>query len=420
MKNRIFSIVLSFFLGSIAIGFAQESTPYTIKKALRTAREHNLVLQSERLHIDMAKADVTSAKTRPNPTFEVEAIQITNNADFENDARWHHSDNRENRWGLSKPLQIAGQRKHKIDFAIKNVAYEEQLYSDTENDFFEEVALQWLNTWAAEKQLQIIQKVKIQVDSLVDINKAHYRNQIISHTDLMRSELLASQYNILLKSAEQEVRNEANELKLLLGVNETVTIDLQDDFLFEIPEAYDKLLEQAYLYRSDFKAAKTLSDVSDSNIRLQKSLAYPQPEVGIIYHLQHSIPHFGFSASIDLPFFDVNQGERVKSQLQKDQAKQDVLYLSKKIENEITIAYENYLVQKQNLEAYENIVIQSETILKNVKDDSLNGDITILDILEEQENWLEIQQEYYEVKQSFRQSYIQLLHRTGLLNQLAF
>lgn len=107
--------------------------------------------------------------------------------------------------------------------------------------------------------------------------------------------------------------------------------------------------------------------MSDSNIKLQKSLAYPQPEVGVIYNPQNSVPHLGFSASIDLPFFDRNQGERQKSQIQKDQAESELTTLKTKIENEIAIAYATYQRNKNNLEDFESLLEQSQTILGNVK-----------------------------------------------------
>ena len=410
-------ITLLLFVGPILYTTAQES--YTLKKALQTAKSNNPDLRAERLNMDIVKTDIITAKLRPNLIFSNETVQIMNSSEFEGNKNWNNSQNREEMWQLSKPFQIAGQRKNKIAFANKNFELEESLYAETERNLFSEVAIKWLEVWTVHKQLEIIETAKHNIDTLVLTNQARYRNQVITQTDLFRTELLSKQYNIQYKTAFQEVINYQNELKFLLGVEESIDIDLDDEFLFSIPENIESLLQEALDNRSDIKAAKVFSEASDSNIKLQNSFAYPQPELGLIYNPQNSVPHFGISASIDLPFFDRNQGEIKKSHILKQQADQEILTLKTRIESEITIAFANYQLQKQNLENYQELLEQSQTILNNVKYAYLKGGTTIIDFLEAQRSWLETQQEYYETMQEYRQSYIQLLYTTGLINQLA-
>ena len=76
-------------------------------------------------------------------------------------------------------------------------------------------------------------------------------------------------------------------------------------------------------------------------------------------------------------------------------------------------------MQKENIEQFEELLIQSETILENVKQAYLMGGTTIIDFLEAQRSWLEIQQEHYEAQQAYIESHVQLLYATGLINQLA-
>lgn len=396
---------------------AQET--YSLQEALRAARENNPVLKSERMNIDIAETEVISAKLRPNLTFSNETVFVANSSEFENNTKWNNSPNREEMWQLSKPLQIAGQRKNKIDYATKSLQLEEQNYFETERNLFSDVATKWLEVWTSHKQLEIIANAKNNIDSLLIINQARYRNQVITQTDLFRTELLAKQYKIEYKTAEQELTNDLTELKFLLGTTADIQIDATDEFLFSVPEHLEELLQEALSNRSDIKAAKTFSEVSESNIKLQRSLAYPEPEIGLIYNPQNSVPHFGIAASIDLPFFDRNQGEIKKSQLEKQQAEIEVETLKKQIENEISIAYATYQVQKQNIEDYQELLEQSETILNSVRYAYIKGGTTIIDFLEAQSSWLETQQEYYELMQDYRLSYIQLLYTSGLINQLA-
>lgn len=394
-------------------------TNYTLQKALQTARANNPDLKTEQLNIGIAQTDIITAKLRPNLILNNQNLQLMQTSQFPANKDWYNGQNRQVWWQLTKPFQVIGQRQYKIDVANKKVSFVKQNYSETERTIFLEVASKWLEVWKAQKQLEIIQIAKSNIDSLVLTNQIRYKNQVITQTDLFRTELLSKQYAIQYKTALQEVINLQNKLKFLLGIQQDVIIDTADNFLFTMPQSIDSLLKQALQNRSDIQTVKSLIDVSNSNIKLQKSLAFPQPEFGFIWNPQNSIPYVGIFATIDLPFFNSNQGEIKKSYLQKDQAEQQLITIQAQIQTEISVAFSNYHLQQQNIQNFNLLLKQSQTILENVKYSYLKGGTTIIDFLEAQRSWLETQQQYYDAMQSYRQSYIQLLYTTGLINQLA-
>jgi len=418
MQLRITHIFFTIFVFTLCFQVkAQEN--YSLQKALQTARTNNPYLKTEQLNIGITQTDIITAKLRPNPILNNQTLQLMQPSQFPVNTDWYHGQNQQVWWQLTKPFQIAGQRKYKIDVANKNVLFAEKNYAETERNLFADVAVKWLEVWTAQKQLDIISTAKNNIDSLVLTNQIRYKNQVITQTDLFRTELLSKQYAIQYKTVLQEVINRQNELKFLLGVQEDISIDTEDNFLFTMPQSIDSLLKQSLQNRSDIQTVKSIIDVSNSNIKLQKSLAFPQPELGFIYNPQNTIPYFGIYATIDLPFFNRNQGEIKKSYLLKDQAEQQLFTIQSQLQTEIRTAYANYQLQQQNLESFNILLQQSQTILDNVKYAYLKGGTTIIDFLEAQRSWLETQQQYYEAMQSYRQSYIQLLYATGLINQLA-
>lgn len=411
----IFGVLLYF----VICNPAKAQGNYTLQKALQTARTNNPYLKTEQLNIGIAQTDIITTKLRPNPILNNQTLQLMQPSQFPANTDWYNGQNRQVWWQLTKPFQVAGQRKYKIDVANKNVSFAEKNYTETERNIFSDVASKWLEVWTAQKQLEIIQIAKSNIDSLVLTNQIRYKNQVITQTDLYRTELLSKQYAVQYKTALQEVINRQNELKFLLGVQENVSIDEADNFLFTMPQSIDSLLKQSLQNRSDLQTVKSLIDVSNSNIKLQKSLAFPQPELGFIWNPQNTIPYFGIYATVDLPFFNRNQGEIKKSYLLKDQAERQLLTIQSQIQTEISVAFANYQLQQQNIESFNVLLQQSQTILDNVKYAYLKGGTTIIDFLEAQRSWLETQQQYYDAMQSYRQSYIQLLYATGLINQLA-
>ena len=418
MQLRLIHIFITIFVFTLCFQVkAQEN--YSLQKALQTARNNNPYLKTEQLNIGIAQTDIITAKLRPNPILNNQTLQLMQPSQFPANTDWYYGQNQQVWWQLTKPFQIAGQRKYKIDVANKNVSFAEKNYTETERSLYSEVAAKWLEVWTAHKQLDIIQIAKRNIDSLVLTNQIRYKNQVITQTDLFRTELLAKQYAIQYKTILQEVINRQNELKFLLGVQEDISIDIEDNFLFTMPQSIDSLLKQSLQNRSDIQTVKSIIDVSNSNIKLQKSLALPQPELGFIYNPQNTIPYFGIYATVDLPFFNRNQGEIKKSYLLKEQAEKQLFTIQSQLQTEITTAYASYQLQQQNLESFDILLQQSQTILDNVKYAYLKGGTTIIDFLEAQRSWLETQQQYYDAMQSYRQSYIQLLYATGLINQLA-
>ncbi|MGN7811987.1 TolC family protein [Flavobacterium sp. 22076] len=416
MSKHYFLLFVLLTLFSIT-GIAQ--TNYSLQKSLQTAKNNNPVLKSQHYDVDIAQSDIVTAKLRPNLIFGFNYIGIAAEKNYAPNTGFFNSANTQTNLQLGKVFQLAGTRKNKIDFASQNSVLTQKNYNEIERNLFQDVGLKWVDVWAAQKQLEIVKKASSNLDSLVIINKVRLKNQVITETDLNRTTLLANQYTLEIRKAEQNLKNELVSLKYLLGAQEEINIDSSDDFVFVLPSNLEDFLQEALDKRTDALASKSILDVANTNINLQKSLAYPQPELGLIYNPQNTIPYVGLYGTIELPFFTRNQGEIKKSNYLKQQAEQNLIATQGLIKTEITNAFNAYQTQKSNLESFSALVSRSESILKSVKYSYLRGGTTIIDFLEAQRSWLDIQQQYYDSMQEYRISYIKLLYASGLINQIA-
>lgn len=399
--------------------FAQSN--YTLESALKTARVNNPVLKTEKFYSGMAQADITTSRLRPNLTLNNQTLQSANSNYFPENTSWNNARNRQVWWQLTKTFQLPNQRQYKIDFAQKQFGVTEKNYAETERNLYLQVANKWLDVWGTQMQLNLIRSAKNNVDSLAAINQLRLKNQVITQTDLVRTQLLANQYELQLKTALQEHHNQLKELSFLVGAKDSVDIGSSDEFFAkaDLIGNIDSVFAQAARNRSDVQIALSTVALTETNIRLQKSLAWPQPELGVIANPQNTVPYVGFFGTIDLPFFDRNQGEIQKSRVMKQQAEQSVQTLQYQVQMEVATAYNSFRVQQQNLSKYADLLKQAGYILDNVRYAYLRGGTTIIDFLEAQRSWLETQQQYYDTLQKYRQSYVQLLYATGLINQLA-
>lgn len=418
MHTRVFRLLTPLIImGFNQIGFCQST--WTLQQALQNAKTNNPFLKREQFNVNILQQDITTAKLRPNPILNNQSLQLMQSNRFPENTGWANTANRQIWWQLTKPFQLPQQRANKINYAEENVKLGQKEYAEMERNLFYEVAQKWLDVWVARKQLDIIGTAKSNIDSLVNINRLRLKNQVITNTDLARTELLANQYQIQIKSANQTYQNQLSLLKFLIGNSNEVEIDTADQAQFANLTEMNALLEKALQQRSDIQAIRSSMDVANANIKMQKSNALPIPEIGLIYNPQNRQQYMGVYGTIEIPLFSRNQGEIRKSEVIKQQAEQNLKATETKIQSEILTAYRSYQTQYQNLLNFNQLLKQSEGILSNVKYSYLRGGTTIIDFLEAQRSWLDTQQQYYEILQQYRQSYIDLLYATGSISQLA-
>jgi len=394
-------------------------TTYSLQKALQTARANNVTLQAQQLSVTISEADVITAKLRPNLRLNNQTLILTNPSYYPVNTDWNNGRNQQVWWQLTKSFQAPGQRYNKMDFAQQNVLLTQRVYAETERTVFFDVANKWLQVWIDSKQMVLISEVKENIDSLVEINKIRYRNQVISETDLMRTQLLSDQYALQLTSMNQVYKSDLIALKASLGIQDSIEVDLNDPLLISYTTQYDSLLEQALTNRTDIQVQKAAMAVAESNIKLQKSLAWPQAELGVIYNPQNTIPYIGFYGTIELPVFSRNQGEIKKSLSIKQQAERNINATKFMIHAELLSAYQTFNMYQLNLNKYNNMMVLSEKVLENVRYNYLRGGTNIIDLLEAQRSWLDAQQQYNNMMSEYRKSYVQLLYSLGLINQIA-
>jgi cobalt-zinc-cadmium efflux system outer membrane protein len=231
--------------------------------------------------------------------------------------------------------------------------------------------------------------------------------------------LLQEQYKLQIINAQKNFQNELRRLQFFIGVNDSINVDVNGAVESTIlPGDVDTLMNMAMEQRSDVKAAKLAVTLAQTNIKYQKSMAWPQPELGMIWNPQNTIPYMGFFGTIKVPLFDRNQGEIEKSKFQQLQAEEGVRNTQLKLTTEVQAAFQSYQVEKENLKKYEQMLAQSDIVLDNVRYAYLKGGTTIIDFLDAQRSWFDTRQLYLNARLSYFQSYIQLLYVTGLINQL--
>jgi len=394
-------------------------TIYTLPAAITSAKNISPILKAASYNINMAEGSLITAQLHTNPVLNNQTLQMTNSKYFSKGTEFSNPLNRQVWWQLTKPFVLPGQRRNRIDIAQQNIGLNQQGYSETIRNFSSDVANQWLNAWVLKSRLEILNEAFSNIDSLVKINKSRLKNQVITQTDLIRTQLLQDQYQLQRITAEKDFRNELQRLRYLIGVTDSINVDINgaSEFL-AVPDKMDTLIAQAVRERPDVRAARLAVLLAETNIKYQKSLVLPQPELGMIWNPQNTIPYLGFFGTVRVPLFDRNQGEIERSRFQRMQADEGVRNAQIRIETEVRAAFQTYQTEKDNLRKYSVMLTQADVVLDNVRYAYLKGGTTIIDFLDAQRSWFDTRQLHLNARLSYFQSYIQVLYVTGIINQL--
>jgi cobalt-zinc-cadmium efflux system outer membrane protein len=158
-----------------------------------------------------------------------------------------------------------------------------------------------------------------------------------------------------------------------------------------------------------------MRNLSKINIAVQRAAGLPYFEAGVVFNPQNTISYVGSYATLAIPVFNRNQGEREKSQFILKQSESYLLARELQIKLEVQNAYNSFITHKNNLQEFQFIVKQSQRVLNTVRYSYLKGNTTLIDFLDAQRTNLETQRLYNEAVFNFRKSYMEVLYTTGLI-----
>jgi len=413
-KHSLF-VIIFYWISSCSY----TQTQLTLKDAFLLARKNNPFYRTEKMNSDIAKTDITTAKLQYNPTFNISYIQVPSAKYFPENTAFLSPANRQISYQVSKTFQVHGQRKNKILQAENDYTLSQVNLDEYERNLFGDVSDQWLNVWYATQKLIILMHAKANSDTLLKINQIRLKDQVITTTEFLRTQIVSDQYNLMLINAQQNLKTQINELRFTLGINDSILVNDNDEqFYLRVPDKYDTILNYALRKRTDIILSNRLAEKAKTEIQLQKSLAYPQPEVGFNYGAQNQVPYVGTYLAIPIPAFNRNQGEIEKSKIALTQSQSLLSANILKAKTEVQTAYGEYMTYKSSYEKYKEIFKKSETVLKTVRLSYLKGGTTILDYLEAERNWFDLQNEYYEAYYNYKKSFLQLLFVSNLIETI--
>ncbi len=388
----------------------QAQVSLSLQDALSLAVKNNPYFKTEKYNIEMAKTTITTAGLHQNPSVSISSAMIPSSKFDAPESGFFSPENRQLSFQISKVFQVGGQLKYKVEAAKSDLTIAHTNLDEYEWSLLGEVAGKWLDVWYADEKLKLIMKARLNSDTLLKINQIRLKDQVITTTEFSRTQINDEQYNIMQLTAFQSLKSEKNNLGLMLAMKDSIILDQKEEwFPAYLPQNYDSLLHIALENRKEIEVSRNLSDKAKINVLLQKAISKPQPEIGVNYNPQNKVPYLGLFVAVPLPFSDRNQGEIARAKIAVDQAASLTDAYRLQVTKEVRNAWDEYTTNKNSWDKYRQLNEKSESVLKIVKMSYLKGGTTILDYLEAEKTWFEMQNQYNEAKFNYRKCYLQLL-----------
>lgn len=407
----------------ILVSYAHAQAQDTIRSleladALGIARQQNFSLQSSELDVAIQHKEIVKAGIRPNPIFNVQSIALLDHAYFPNDALFTTGKNRQDWFQLTKKMQLYGVRREKIELEKQQLGQTIALHQSNLRDVLHDVSIKWIDAWYAQVNKNMAIESVVSLDSLIQ-HKKNDALEIKDKNEYIRLLILDDQYDVISIDAQLDLRNELNDLQFLINSAYISSVDLEDKIhLADIPSNVDTLINTALRMRSDIAIYKQQVLISEANLTLQKSSSMPSPEVGFIVNPQNTIPYAGIFITQPLPFLDHNQGEKQKATIMLQKARIEELAIRTQVMNEVQKAYDAYTIQKLKLVKVEDALSLASMLVADVRAGYIKNKNGYVDLWEAERTWLETKKLFYATNYEYRKSIIELLHVTGLLEQL--
>jgi cobalt-zinc-cadmium efflux system outer membrane protein len=379
-----------------------ESSADLVRRALLS----NCELAAARLEISRARARLRQAGVRPNPTLDVEQTtgRFTGSAG-----------ERETSIGVSLPLEMAGQRRRRIDVAQAELEATEAEVAERERQLAGEVLASYAEALAATRELEITEGLND-----IDLQTTRFVQARVNEGESAPIELSLLQVEVdRLKSrrALVEGRLQATlfRLKNLAGIPIDEPLRLRETFStsqsqWQRPASLDAAVEIALRTRPDLRLARLNVEVARAGLSLARSQAAPQLVASTKFIQNRSVFNetpvgpisdrdklLTFGVSVGIPVFNRNQGAKAEAALAITQAQRRQEFLETVVRSEVASAYARVDAVQRALVTFDQGVIgRSNDNIRVIRAAYQIGEFKITDLLAEQRRLLDSQRDFTE------------------------
>lgn len=379
----------------------------SLDKALKLALLHNPDLAAYSLEIRALEASTLQASLRPNPEIEVEVENFAGNSELGG------FNSAETTLMLSQEILLGDKvKKRALAAALESdlAAWE---YEGKRLEIITKVKKAFIEVLAAQGKIKLNEQLlKISTDFLVNINRLIKAGKV-NPAEASRARVIVSTIQMDIRSAKLALRSAKSHLASLWG-SAYPNFDEVDgvlDSLQPVPpiEKFQALLKQnpaLARYEKEVEQKQAVIDVEKAN-------AIPDVNVGAGFRRFNGTDDGAFVAavSIPIPIRDRNQGGIAEAKTRYTKTKRELAALETQLKAELSSAYNRLAILYNEIITLKNEMLpDAEKAFKTIKEGSMKGRFTLLDILDAERTFFEVRSQYIHSLTGFQIAKIEIEH----------
>ena len=405
MYKPVLFVLLFFRIWTV---MAQDDTvKLSLEDAVGRFTTCNLSLIAERYNIDMAEAEVIQAKLFDNPVISLEQnIYNRNNGKYFDVGR-----EGEAVVEIEQLIYIAGQRNKRVRLEKINKEMAAYQFEEVLRTLRGELKSKFIDLYYTQKSVSVYDREIGYLSTLLNVYKEQSAKGNVSLLE-------KSRVQALLLSLQQERNDLSNELvtlqgdlRLLLGLKSSELLEpLFDESVLEHIDL-DKLpfaeLSARLSVRPDQKLAEAGIRASEVDVRLQKSLAFPEVSLKGAYDRAGNFcnNYFAIGLSVSVPIFNRNQGNIKSARLSELQNNSRAELVRRQADNELLACYTKL---EKALQLYRSSDYELERdfnrIIEGVNTGFRKRNISLLEFIDYYQAYKETCLQLYNIKKNVLQA----------------
>lgn len=389
----------------------------------------NLILLAEKLQISHAQARVHQARLWPNPTLEIDEVNLWATpgqlAVFGDDLQGFRGGefgkNRQISISLEQLLRTAGKRK-------KLVALE-QVTVDKAEEYFQELLISLKLEFRQQlTQLQFLQFSRDiyrnqlpPIKQLTETFQKQVSRGYVPRGEFVRLKALELSVNKNINQLNKEINEAQKELKLLMGFPSATVLEIEAEGFSRNMQMFHalvlgELIEEALAFHPGLRGTLLDKTYYDRLHDYEKAQRVPDLSIMAGYDRGGNFMYnfLGFGVGLQLPVFNRNQGKIKQAKIGTQQAALRHKQMLLQVENSVALAYSNLsdaIDFRGTIEPdYEGVL---EELMAGYARNFLSRDISLIEYLDFFEAYLENKKIILEATKEVNDKAEELNHAIG-------